>query len=284
METILLRVLSKWEFHKGCAGTSSLQYFHKLSLVKYFIGWCCLWLVCRSLTAAGKSIAAINSKLQTSLQEVSDWCSANAMLLNPWKTKSMVITTRQKHQRDLLSLDHLLKTQVIEQVTERRHLGVIINYQLKRQAHVNCLTDTVAKNVYLLSRLRYFSNSEACGTFFHAHIMSKTVIRSVCLCVCVCMRECVRVSVWFLLFKSLGDDIPILRVISSSDLEWNSVGFYSDVRKRLNWKLCFFGCVSCHYKKATTFRNGDALRTCFKQYVSNFARLLPISTSPTSAI
>ena len=34
-----------------------------------------------SLTARGKSVAAINRKLQTCLQEVSDWCSADMMLL-----------------------------------------------------------------------------------------------------------------------------------------------------------------------------------------------------------
>lgn len=126
-----------------------------------------------SLTAAGENVAAITTKLQPSVQEVSDWCSANAMLLNPRKTKSMVITTRQKHQRVLPSLDLLLSSQVIEQVSEHRHLGVIIDDQLKWQAHINCLTNTIAKNVYLLSRLRFFSNSEACRTFFFAHIMSR---------------------------------------------------------------------------------------------------------------
>ena len=33
------------------------------------------------------------------------------------------------------------------------------------------ITNAVAKNVYLLSRLRHFCNSEACNTFFH--IMSR---------------------------------------------------------------------------------------------------------------
>ena len=37
------------------------------------------------LTAAEKSVEAINTKLQKCLQEVSDWCSANMMLLNPEK-------------------------------------------------------------------------------------------------------------------------------------------------------------------------------------------------------
>ena len=35
------------------------------------------------------------------------------------------------------------------------------------------ITNAVAKNVYLLSRLKHFCNSEAFNTSFHAHIMSR---------------------------------------------------------------------------------------------------------------
>ena len=35
------------------------------------------------------------------------------------------------------------------------------------------ITNAVTKNMYLLSRLRHFCNSEAFNTFFHAHIMSR---------------------------------------------------------------------------------------------------------------
>ena len=41
------------------------------------------------------------------------------------------------------------------------------------QVHTNSITNAVAKNVYLLSGLRHFCNSEACNTFFHAHVMSR---------------------------------------------------------------------------------------------------------------
>ena len=88
------------------------------------------------------------------------------MLLNPEKTKSMVVATRQKHLRGLPPLRLMLNSQVIEQVSEHLHLGVILDDQLKWQAHINSITNAVAKNVYLLSRLRHFCNSEACITFF----------------------------------------------------------------------------------------------------------------------
>ena len=67
----------------------------------------------------------------------------------------------------------LLKSQAIQQVSEHHHLGVITDDQLQWQAHVNCISNAVAKNVYLLSRLRHFSNVEACRAFFHAQIISR---------------------------------------------------------------------------------------------------------------
>ena len=119
-----------------------------------------------SLSASGNDIAAINAKLQPSIQEVTEWCSANAMLLNPEKTKSMVVATRQKHQRGLPPLCLMLNSQVIEQVSQHRHLGVILDDQLKWQVHINSITNAVAKNFYLLSRLKHLCNSKACNTFF----------------------------------------------------------------------------------------------------------------------
>ena len=60
-----------------------------------------------------------------------------AMLLNPEKTKGMVVATRQKHQRGVPPLRLMLNSQVIEQVSEHSHLGVILDDQLKWQAHIN---------------------------------------------------------------------------------------------------------------------------------------------------
>ena len=58
-------------------------------------------------------------------------CSANALLLYPEKTKSMVVATRQKHQRGIPPLRVMLNSQVTEQVSEHHHIRVILNDQLK---------------------------------------------------------------------------------------------------------------------------------------------------------
>ena len=125
-----------------------------------------------SLITAATDMNCINIKLQDSLTEILAWCTDNQMVLNPEKTKCMVVTTRQKHQLKKLLLNLVLNNHTIEQVTEHRHLGVIIDDRLSWEKHINTLSKSVAKNVYLLSRLSHVTSYEACFFFFHAHVMS----------------------------------------------------------------------------------------------------------------
>jgi hypothetical protein len=69
-----------------------------------------------SLHVSGKKTTDINQSLQCSLNEVSDWCRQNHMVLHPAKTKSILIATRQKHQRRLQPLQLQLNAEPVEQV------------------------------------------------------------------------------------------------------------------------------------------------------------------------
>ena len=72
-----------------------------------------------SLNRSDKDTDTVQNELQRSINEASDWCDNNAMILHPAKTKSMLLASRQKHQLCLS-----LKDGHIEQVHEHRHLGV----------------------------------------------------------------------------------------------------------------------------------------------------------------
>ena len=69
-----------------------------------------------SLHTSSDDINIINVNLQNGLNNVEDWCTRNNMSIHPDKTKSMVITTRQKHQREPLLLTLTLGTNKIEHV------------------------------------------------------------------------------------------------------------------------------------------------------------------------
>ena len=74
---------------------------------------------------------------QDSLDQVSNWCDNNHMVINPIKTKSMTIATRQKHQLSPLPLDLVLNGAKIDQVSEHRLLGITINNKLRWDSHIN---------------------------------------------------------------------------------------------------------------------------------------------------
>ena len=125
-----------------------------------------------SLHVHGKSIESVRLLLQKSLDEVDVWCHVNRMVINPEKTKSMVITTRQKHQLKPLLLDLSIKETKIEQVQKHRVLGITIDQELKWESHISSLSKKLSRNLYLLSKLSRYAEQDALMMFYNAHIMS----------------------------------------------------------------------------------------------------------------
>ena len=119
-----------------------------------------------------KEIQSLEIKLQHSLKEIKEWCIGNDMILHPKKTKSMIITTRQKHQIQPLKVDLILNETSIEQVHTHRHLGITIDEELNWHAHINTLNKIISRNLYLLSQLKQYANLHSLKLFYHAHIAS----------------------------------------------------------------------------------------------------------------
>ena len=92
-----------------------------------------------TLHTSGKDISQVKGTLQDCLDQVANWCSSNSMVINPMKTDYMAITTRQKHQLSPLPLDLLLDGVNIQQVTEHRHLEIIIDNKLRWNSHTDSI-------------------------------------------------------------------------------------------------------------------------------------------------
>ena len=89
-----------------------------------------------SIHSCGSDLQSVQTSLQEGLNDVSTWCDQNRMVIHPNKTKCMVLTTRQKHQRRPLTLNLTLRKTPVQQVREHRVLGVIIDEELKWQSHI----------------------------------------------------------------------------------------------------------------------------------------------------
>jgi hypothetical protein len=125
-----------------------------------------------SLHSSAGDVQTLESDLQSELNNVVKWSTENKMVLNPQKTKSMVITSRQKHQRAPLQMNLVIDSTSVEQVDSHRVLGVTVDQEMRWQSHVNNVCKLVSKNLYLLSKLKYYADADICKSFFYAHCLS----------------------------------------------------------------------------------------------------------------
>ena len=125
-----------------------------------------------SIHSCGSDLHSVQTFLQEGLNDVSKWCNQNRMVIPPHKTKCMVLTTRQKHQRRPLTLNLTLGKIPIQLVHEHRVLGVITDEKLKWQSHIDNICKHLSKNLFLLSQLRHCVGSNARKIFFQAYLLS----------------------------------------------------------------------------------------------------------------
>ena len=133
-----------------------------------------------TLHTSGKEIMQIRSNMQDSLDQVSNWCDNNHMVINPIKTKSMTIATRQKHQLSPLPLDLVLNGAKIDQVSEHRLLGITIDNKLRWDSQINNVCKTVSRRVFILSKLRYIVDIDTRKLFFNATLNLTLIMRQSC--------------------------------------------------------------------------------------------------------
>ena len=125
-----------------------------------------------SLHTSSTDVKVAQSDLQSELDNVVQWCENNKMIVHPQKTKSMVIASRQKHQRAPLVLDLHLGLDPIEQVKSHRVLGITIDSEMRWNTHINNVNKIVSRNLYLLSKLKHYIDANSMKMFFYAHCLS----------------------------------------------------------------------------------------------------------------
>lgn len=129
-----------------------------------------------TLHTSDSELSKLDSILQKSINEIQNWCQINKMALHPQKTKSMLITSRQKRQYNQshqpLKLSLNINNNEIVQVHNYKLLGVILDDEFHWTKHVDHISKKISRNIYLLRQLKHYAHSNALLIFFHAHCMS----------------------------------------------------------------------------------------------------------------
>ena len=101
-----------------------------------------------TLYMVGETQEYIEQNLQMALQNLSEWCKLNGMLLNTDKTKAMLITTSQKRlhlNNDILHLTY--NNDVLNSVENEKVLGVRIDNNLTWSIHINFIAKKISSNL-----------------------------------------------------------------------------------------------------------------------------------------
>ena len=94
-------------------------------------------------------------KLKTDLRFVAEWCCRNSLLINPEKTKFMLVGSRQllKSIPENMSLKFLNKT--IVPTTFIKDLGITIDHNLTYSKHISQLTSECMAKLCQMNRVKH---------------------------------------------------------------------------------------------------------------------------------
>ena len=132
-------------------------------------------MITRFTHVGGPDVESIQCSLEEGLNDVSKKCHENSTVIHPGKTKNMVLASRQKHQRKPLMLKLTPGTHLNDQARENRVLGVTLVEEIIWQSHVDSVCKQLARNVFLLSKLKNYVSIDWCKVFFKAHLLVHTI-------------------------------------------------------------------------------------------------------------
>ena len=125
-----------------------------------------------NIVIMGNNIAALQENLNSTINAVQTWFSANNLIVNIDKTTTMFF---HNHQKKSPVVPHVLfnaRTIPVSVVT--KFLGLHISENLKWNYHCDSLKSKLNTGYYLISQLQKITNPHVCRTMyyacFHSHL------------------------------------------------------------------------------------------------------------------
>ena len=112
------------------------------------------------------------SMLNDYLGEITKWCCRNSLLLNPDKTKLLVIGVPQL-TKTLPTQTITLMGKHIEPVTTAKDLGVYIDNSLNYNDHINKISSSCIYNLIMINRIKYLLDKKTILLLIHSFVFNK---------------------------------------------------------------------------------------------------------------
>ena len=104
-----------------------------------------------TLSMSGDKLDELTQKTNIELAKVLDWLIVNKLIINLMKTNSMLFTNKQEGR----ILNIKAHNTILEQKSECKFLGIIIDDDISWKAHINHISNKISKTIALLRYLRY---------------------------------------------------------------------------------------------------------------------------------
>ena len=112
------------------------------------------------------------SMLNDDLREITKWCCRNSLLLNPDKTKLLVIGVPQL-TKTLPTLSVTLMGKKIEPVTTAKDLGIYIDKSLNYNDHINKISSSCIYKLIMINRISYLLDRKSLLLLIHSFVFNK---------------------------------------------------------------------------------------------------------------
>lgn len=117
-----------------------------------------------------EDITQLHAFIQADLQTIDQWMYNNYMSFNGDKTKMMIFTT-QGQPTPHISID--INNTTIEQVSQIRYLGLIIDEKLSFKQHTQYLINKITPYIFILRRTRYTLPARTKLMLYYSHVHSQ---------------------------------------------------------------------------------------------------------------
>ena len=104
-----------------------------------------------TLSMSGDKLDELTQKVNIELAKVLDWLIVNKLIVNLTKTNSMLFTNKREGR----ILNIKAHNTILEQKSECKFLGIIIDDDISWKAHINYISCKISKTIALLRYLRY---------------------------------------------------------------------------------------------------------------------------------
>ena len=110
--------------------------------------------------------------LNDDLWEITKWCCRNSSLINPDKTKLLVIGVTQL-TKTLPPLSITLMGKIIEPVTTAKELRVYIDNSLNYNDHINKISSSCIFKLIMINRMKYLLDKKTILLLIHSFVFNK---------------------------------------------------------------------------------------------------------------